>query len=373
MSYATYAFLMGRPGWRWAVLAALVAALVSLPTLAGALPAGPSDLTADALLQRIRDSDRVAWSGYGESRGSLVLPGVDELGELPSLVGDTTRARAWWRAPDDWRVDEQRLAGERDTTRDGGGGWTWDSAGRQAVRVDGELALRLPRAVDLLAPTLGHRLAGTAQMTASRLPARRVAGRSAAGVQLVPERPAATTVQAFRLWADPQNGLPLRVEVQAAGRPVLVSLLLDLNVSVPPPERTRFRPPPDASVSADRAPDLAAAIDRFAPFALPDELIGLPRRSRGVVGTGGGAATYGDGPAAVAVLPLPRELAGRIVRRIEPGDDDRMAAVSTPLVNAVVTVDRRRRGYLVVGTVPPATLERALVELASRPPSRRDR
>ncbi|MCW2679842.1 MAG: hypothetical protein JWM62_1243 [Frankiales bacterium] len=86
-------------GWRWGVVAALVGGLLSLPSLAGALPADGSTLSPAGLLERIRASDGVGWSGYGESRGTLVLPDVRELGDLPGLFAGTTRARAWWRGP----------------------------------------------------------------------------------------------------------------------------------------------------------------------------------------------------------------------------------------------------------------------------------
>ncbi len=46
----------------------------------------------------------------------------------------------------------------------------------------------------------------------SRLPARRVAGRSAAGLRLVPADPA-STIARVDVWADEASGLPLRVEV----------------------------------------------------------------------------------------------------------------------------------------------------------------
>jgi hypothetical protein len=62
-------------------VAALLGVLLSLPSLAGALPAscrssGPPSLSPAGLLERIRAPALVGWSGYGESRGSLVLPDV---------------------------------------------------------------------------------------------------------------------------------------------------------------------------------------------------------------------------------------------------------------------------------------------------------
>ena len=357
------------------MVAAVVGGLTALPSLAGALPADAPDVAPEVLLERIRSSDAVGWSGYGESRGSLVLPDVRELDDLPALVGGTTRTRAWWRAPDDWRVDALTLVGEVDTTRDADGGWTWRSADRQAVRIVGELDVRLPAAADLLAPALGHRLAGTEDVELSALPDRRVAGRAAAGVRLVPRDPASTTLRAVDLWAEPDSGLPLRVEVHAVGQdaPALTSLLLDLELARPAPGRTAFARPRDATVVVGEAPDVAAIADRFAPYELPDRLGGLPRRARTALSTGGGVGTYGDGFSALVVVPLPYDVGQRLLDRIG-GDDGRTAQISTPLVNGLVALARDQRAYLLVGTVPEDLLRTALVQLrAAPPPFRGDR
>lgn len=360
-----------RRSWRWAVVAAGLAVLVALPALAGALvPVRTTTLSAQELLRRVQASDAVGWSGYGESRGSLVVPDVRELSDLPALFGGTTRTRAWWRGPDDWRVDALTLVGEVDTTRDVDGGWTWDSADRRALRVVGDLDVRLPAAADLTAPALGHRLSGTEDVDASRLPARRVAGRSADGLRLVPRDEASTTVEAVDLWVEPASGLPLRVEVRAGGAVALTAVLLDLDLRTPPAERTAFEPPARAAVSVGDAPDVAAAVDRFAPYALPDSLAGLPRRARSPLSTGGGVGTYGDGFTAMALLPLPDRIARQAVRAVDPDGDGRTAAVRTPLVNALVGRAEDGRAYLLVGTVPQERLVSALVRLRADPPPR---
>jgi hypothetical protein len=182
------------------VVAALVAGLCGLPALAGARPAGSSDLDADQLRALILRSADVGWSGYAESRATLALPDVRELGDVAGLLGGTTRTRVWWRDRDDWRVDRLTLVGEIDQVQAGSLSITWDSADRRADLLLGTLPLRLPRPVDLVAPVLGRRLAATADVDLQRLPARRVAGRTAAGLRLAPRDPGATTVQAIDLW-----------------------------------------------------------------------------------------------------------------------------------------------------------------------------
>lgn len=358
--------------WRWGVLALLVAGLASLPTVAGALPAERSGLSAEQLLERVRVSDEVGWSGYGTSRGSLVVPDVRELSDLPGLVGETTRARAWWRGPEDFRVDQLTPVGERDTVRDAGGTWSWESADRRAVRVLGELDVRLPAAADLLAPVLGHRLAGTQDVDVSPLPARRVAGRSADGLRLVPRNGASTTVRAVDLWADPGTGLVLRVEVRTASvMAALTSTLLDVDLRRPADDLTDFPLPDRAAIVVEQAPDIAAAADRFAPFLLPDRLAQLPRRDRSAFSVGGGVGTYGDGFTAIALVPIPGDLADRVISRVDPEDDDGAAAITTPLVNGLVARGERR-AYLLVGTVPEDRLRTALNQLRADPPRRVD-
>ena len=386
---------MAGPTWRWGAVAAGLAVLMALPALAGALPVRESGGSAEELLAKVRASGTVGWSGYGESRGTLVLPDVRELSDLADLVGSTTRVRAWWRGPREWRVNALSLVGETDITRDRGGGWTWQSADRRAIRLAGDLDVRLPTAADLLAPTLGRRLAGTEDVDVSRLPARRVAGVSAAGLRLVPRQPALTTVQLVDMWVEPDSGLPLQVEVRvpSQGRPaggapdqkdpaqraadqgdiVLQAGLLEVDLSAPAVERTRFWPPAGAQVTRVDAPDLAAAADRFAPYVLPDELAGLPRRPRSTLSAGGGVGTYGDGFTAVALVPLPEDLARSIIRRVNPAAGAEQAAVSTPLVNGLVGRDGRGRAFLAAGTVPPSTLSAALAQLRATPPPRRTR
>ncbi|MDP3712085.1 MAG: hypothetical protein Q8R60_06325 [Mycobacteriales bacterium] len=357
---------MGRPSWRWGAWLALVGLLCALPALAGSRPAGSSDVTAPVLLDRVRASAVVGFTAYAESTSSLPLPDVDQLGDLPALLGGTTRTRAWWRGPDAFRVDALTLVGEVGTIREATGTWTWISADRLAGRVEGDDDVRLPRPSDLFAPVLGRQLAGAPGLVPSRLPVRRVAGRAAPGLRLTPALPAATTVRHIDLWVEEQTGLPLRVEVVAAGReaPSLSAEVLDLTLGAPAEERVRFVPPDDATVVAAAELDLAREADRFAPYQLPARLAGLARSDdvtalRGV----GGVTTYGEGLGAFAVLPVVGR-SRRLMRATSTTDPDR-GTVVTPLVNvALARIDGQV--FVASGTVPLPLLERALDDLARR-------
>jgi len=361
------------PGRRWWVALALVGVLVSLPSAVGALPAQEPSVSAATLLARVRVSDDVAWSGYGEARGDLVLPDVAALEDLPELISGNTRLRAWWRGPAQFRVDALTLAGESDVVVGGGDTWTWDSEDRVATLLRGDVAVRLPRAADLLAPALGARLARSAALLVERRPARRLAGRDAAGLRLRPADPSRTTVDRIDLWVEPATGLALRVEVHPRGGAgaALTSVLLDLDLSAPSPSRTSFTPPLDASVEVVDAPDIAAAADRFSPYLLPATLAGLPRRTD--VGDQRGVATYGRGLTALSVVPLRRRTAGRLLRGLGDGDAAVAAGeaeISTALVQGRVARNASR-GYLLLGTVPQDVISAALAELRRDPPARR--
>ena len=369
---ATYRGAVRIPGWRWCVALGLVGVLVALPSAVGALPAQEPSVPPATLLDRLRVSDQVAWSGYGEARGDLVLPDVAALEDLPELISGSTRLRAWWRGPAQFRVDALSLAGESDLVVSGGDTWTWESGDRVATLLLGDADVRLPRAADLVAPALGARLARSAALLVERRPARRLAGTDAAGLRLRPADPSRTTVDRIDLWVEPATGLALRVEVHARGGTgaALTSVLLDLDLSAPPASRTRFTPPPDARVDVVDAPDIAAAADRFSPYLLPAVLAGLPRRTD--AGDRQGVATYGAGLTALSVVPLRGRTTGRLLRGLE-GDTALVsgeAQISTALVQGRVARDGRR-GYLLIGTVPQDVLSTALAELRRDPPPRR--
>lgn len=349
------------------MLGVAVALLAALPSAVAALPASEQGPDAVTLLARVRAGDSVAYQGYAEARGDLVLPEVDVLGGLPDLISGTTRLRAWWRGRDAFRVDALTLVGEVDVAVGAVGTWTWLSADRTATLVRGPAEVRLPRGADLIPPALGARLARSDAVRAERLPAERVAGRSAAGLRLLPTDPTGTTIERVDLWADPGTGLPLRVEVHARGGsgPALTSSLLDVQLGPPPATSTEFQPPADVQVQVVDAPDVAAASDRFAPFALPATLAGLSRRPR-VNGLGQGVASYGDGFTAMTLVPLERGVANRLLEQLAPNGGD-SAEIATALLQGLVG-RAGRRAYLLAGTVPPSTLRRALAELVAAPP-----
>ena len=92
-----------------------------------------------------------------------------------------------------------------------------------------------------------------------------MAGIAAAGVRLTPaER--ATSIARVDIWADPESGLPLRVELSGAGDPVRCwqSTLRDVSLAEPAQETTLFRPGSGVDIAYEESVDVAAAANAFA-------------------------------------------------------------------------------------------------------------
>ncbi|HJU02002.1 MAG TPA: transcriptional regulator, partial [Actinomycetes bacterium] len=77
------------------MIGGVVAVLVALPGLVGAVPARDRPVGADELLGRVLASDRVAYQGYAEARAGLGLPDVPRAGRVVALLGERTRMRAF--------------------------------------------------------------------------------------------------------------------------------------------------------------------------------------------------------------------------------------------------------------------------------------
>src|SRR3712207_4184897 len=133
----------------------------------------------------------------------------------------------------------------------------------------------------------------------SPLSGRRIAGIEAAGLRLTPaER--TTSIARVDLWADPESGLPLRVELSGAGdsRPILTSAFRDVSLTEPDPETTLFRPASGVDITFEESVDVAAAANALSAYDLPTTLAGLDTRSGEDPGAVG---VYGRGPTTLMV------------------------------------------------------------------------
>jgi hypothetical protein len=369
---------------RWAAVVVGLAALVAVPSLVAARPVHDTNASAATLLSRVRASTSIGYSGLVETHGSLFLPNIPNAGDLAALLSGTTRLRAWWGNAEHFRVDQISTDGESDTSVDGPLTQQWDSTRDRLIRSRGTTALRTPRAADLLPPDLAQRLAPRSlQATAARLPATRIAGRTALGLRLTPTD-SDTTVRYVDIDVDSATGLPLRVAIvpKGASTPAVSSDFLELRIAQPSWRDTHFEAPPGAIVSFQQAPDFVADSDRFAPFALPATLAGLPRSQRvSTLTANSGAATYGKGYTLLALIPVRPSTADQVFKALQPPNgttvdlgrgDAQAVAEHLPLANVLI-VFTNGRAYALSGTVTLATLIKATNQLIDDPPPfRRD-
>lgn len=328
---------------------------------------------ADELRRRVLAGGAQPWVGLAEATGRLALPDLPALESTTALFSDVTRVRGFVAGPDRWRADTLTPVGERDVYRLDGREYVWDFGFDQLTELTGRPALRLPRAADLLPPELGRRLLGLApDAPVTPLPARRIAGRTADGLRLAPDDPD-TTVARVDMWADPASALPLRVELGARTGPdvaLLVSELQDVDLRAPddavlvPP-----RPPGSGRVRA-AANDLGGALRRLGAAPAPGRLGGRDR----VVLSGDelpGVGVYGRGLAGFVLIPVSRGIAERVLDgagaaggTAVPIPRGRAVLVSTPLLSLAAR-SGRNGAFLLVGTVGPPVLERAVGELSA--------
>lgn len=355
--------------WRWAVVIGGVAALVSLPVVVAEWPVAEPDITVAELRDRVAASAGVAHTGLYESRGGLRLPNLGRFDDEVAPFTQRTRVRVWYAAPDRWRADELLIGAERGVYREPGGIWLWDSGTRRIVYSprDSTEPLRIPRMMDLSPAELGRRLlADSGGDTVTAIDARRIAGQTAAGLRIVPASET-TTIAAVDLWADPDTGVVLAVEIDTGGTaPAFETEFVDVAFDEPSPGVVTFDPTEvDVPVRDDPyANDVVEAVAEMRLVTLPDELAGLPRRND----PDEGIATYGDGLSAVSLLAVPQGTLGRPGRGVfalaasERPWGGQARVVSTSLVNVeVLAVD----GFDVVlaGTVTVAELDRIAGEL----------
>jgi hypothetical protein len=360
---------------RWLAVGGAAAALAALPPAVAAWPVSTPAVTPKGLLAKILGSAGVAYQGYVDSNGRLSLPDVPQLGDTVGLLSGQTSIRAWYAGPAAWRVAAVDQLGEKDIYRTSDGTYVWDFQRNLMTLVAGTVPVRLPWAADLVPPDLARRLLHGAAPgdPYDPLPARRIAGLPAAGVRLRPADPD-TTVGRIDVWADPDTGLPLRVEAAArdATTPVLSTQFLDLDRSAPDPALLVPTRSLSAGFTMTTQPDIAAAVNAAVPVRLPATLAGRARQpSPGGIA---GVAAYGLGFGAFVVVPLPGRAGSDAINSAEKNRV--VPLVMTRGVGYVVgasmlgaLVMRRRRGQvlLLVGFVTTELLRQAAVELDEVP------
>jgi hypothetical protein len=357
---------------RWLIVGAVVVVLCALPATIAAMPTGSAPIALSTLTARIAASAAQPYQGYAVATGSLGLPTLPALADVATLFDDDTSLRIWYASPQRWRVDDLDTAGERDVYQRDGAQTTWDSDQSQLTTVVGSTPARVPRGADLAPPDLGRRMLAAdapGQNLITSLPARRIAGISAAGLRLTPSD-AQTTIGYVDLWADPRTGLPLEVAVTAAGgrHPVLVSRMLQISTTAPAAAITK-PPPASANIGATVTThaDISTALRDLQLGPLPATLGGLPRMGSGVVT---GIAAYGRGFEQIIAVSVPGRTgfdaldAASAVGTNVPSTDGVAVIVTTPLLTLlVVRGERTADTVIVAGMVTPDLLMSAATQL----------
>ncbi len=353
--------------------------LCALPAIVAAFPVQQSPLTAAALRARIVASASVPYQGYVNSVVNLGLPELPGLGNVSDLLDGTTNQYVWYRSPASWRADDVTGTGENDAYQAGQVTYLWDYGHSLFSEIFGAQPVRLPRAADLLPPALARRLLDTTAASGhfTRLPARRVAGISAAGLRVTPTGQG-TTIGAIDIWADPRTGLPVAVDVsgRGAGPPVLNTSFLELSQVRPALTAVTPNPAPGIGISTARLPSVDSVLNGdgdgdhdATPF--PTALAG--RRYTPLAGSPPGVALYGSGFSRFVLLPLPRSVgAGALNAAVGAGatllsiGGDTGALIQTPLITVVmVRAGFRHTTFLFTGAVTAPVLENAAAGLVT--------
>jgi hypothetical protein len=357
---------------RWALVALVAALLVAAPLARRLVPAAESDLDAGALYALVDGSGDQPYTGYVETTGTLQLPVSDRFQSIGDLFGESTRLRVWWRDRSQWRVSQLLVGGETDLAHSGDVTTSYDYEEATST-TSYDPPIRLPRTSDLLPPEVARRLlGGDAPGSLSRLPARWVAGVSAAGLRVEGAR--RSSIGHVDVWVDPETGLALRVEVFARGArtPDFTSAFVDFSAEEPTGDEVTFRGTDGIARTFDDVLDIADAANQFAPFTPPGTIAGL-RRS---VDTGGAVGVYGEGLTQVLAIPVRDREAEPLREQIRgtPGSVDlpHGAAVSVGPLGVLLSGRSGDGGWLVSGTVTRDVLDRAAADLLEGTVTRED-
>ncbi len=353
-----------KPAHRWAAVVAGTALLVGVPLAVRARPAEDSGIAATDLLARIEAGANHPYSGYVESQGTLQLPVADRFTDVGELFGGRTRMRVWWRSAEEWRVDKLLTAGEQDLIHNAQGTMRWRYEQADAV-LSVDPAIRLPRSADLVPPAVAALLLDDAEESeVRRLPAERVAGVDAPGLRLRPEAEQ-TSIEHVDVWADPDSGVALRVEVvgKGASRPAFTTAFEEFDSSTPPSSRTTFVTPPGADYRFDDVLDIADAANQFAPYLAPDRVAGLAKARQADRAVG----VYGSGVTRLLTVPMRHQeadpLREQLLRTLGVQSIPEGTLVTVGPLSVLLTGVDGDGGFLLAGTVTSATLKRAAADL----------
>jgi hypothetical protein len=355
------------PATRWLAVGVLALGVLTPSVADRFLPAKDVSVTATDLARRIEKSPGTSWSGEAVAQGSLQVPlGGSTFGGIARLLGDRTQLRVWWRDDENWRVDRITPTGESDQLRERGFSIRWRYE-QNTARLVSWSAIRLPDDHDVVPTALAARLlAGAKPSELTRIAPRRIASRSAAGLRLVPAD-SRSTIGRVDVWADESTGVPLRVEVYGVGdtHPVLTSEVTTFDPRPASDKALSFSFAPGVDFERGTSFDAVASANAFAPFVLPTSVIDLPRH--GGVNDLGAVGVFGQGPTVLLAVPLRHSAAADLHKQLARSQDaretDRSVALEVGPLSVLLT-QSDEGNFLLTGTVTPAALQQASLDLA---------
>lgn len=346
----------------------VTAGTVVAPQIAGAVSGSLPARTPEQLLAAVGSAGARPLSGTVVETADLglpALPGSGSATSLTSLISGSHTVRVWYRS-----ATEQRLAvlgdlAETDLVRRGDQAWIWTSSANTAQHLllpaPGSAAPGSPdpRSTGAeLTPAAAAARAVAAVTPTTELsvdPTVRVAGRQAYQLVLRP-RDAGSLVDRVTIAVDAATSVPLRVEIYAVGRTTasFSTAFTSVNVATPDASVFAFDPPAGAKVTTR---DLRTA---GPGTGKPGAKAGGPARHPGgvtpvVTGRGWSSVVSVSGVDVSSALSNGSGAAAMRAATPVSGSFGTGRVLSTRLFS-VLLLDN---GRVLVGAVPPATLERA--------------
>lgn len=361
-----------------AVGAVVVAAAVTVPMVASAAPSLPAKSAAQ-LLADVSGSSGTPLSGTVVETARLGLPALPDVSGTSisptSLLSGSHQAKVWYDGASKSRIALVGDLAETDLVRNGQDVWLWTSGKNTAQHIvlpaDATMKDLSPTATESVTPQKAAEQALAAVDPTTKVTVdgtASVAGRSAYELVLTP-RDSRSLVGDVRIAVDSKTSVPLRVQVNAAGktgRPAFETAFTSVTFTKPPASVFRFSPPPGAKVS-----ELSPGSAKPESGAVDKEKAGTSAGSAGatgptVIGSGWtsiveltgvslGAAT-GTGSSNGTDSQTGAEL-GALTRAMTPvsGAYGNGQVLRTTLVSVLLLDD----GRLFVGSVAPSVLEQA--------------
>ncbi|MDQ1601512.1 MAG: hypothetical protein QOD68_2986, partial [Actinomycetota bacterium] len=291
--------------------------------------------------------------------GFPALPDVGGASITPmSLVSGSHTARVWYDGADKARIALVGNLAETDLVRNGRDVWLWTSGqntAQHAVLPAKSAESAEPPSAESLTPQQAAEKALAAIDPSTKVTVdgtASVAGRDAYELVLQP-RDTRSLVGDVRLAIDSETGVPLRVQVNAAGstgRPAFETAFTSVSFEKPSASVFRFSPPPGAKVSELGSSGLPTETDKSGTPDSGPRVIGsgwtaVLQMSGVTLPAGGGGEHDGESPL------------GALTQAMTPvsGAYGHGQLLRTKLLSVLLLDD----GRLLVGAVPPAVLEQA--------------